>query len=236
MAKVKIVASNRPFAALRPHTALLTWASLDSAPEPRQSVREAANQFSSTRRQLEFTASRELLLSVSSELLLEAIELEELSTLYNGKIAFKSQRHEHLQFNLSHSRQSVALLFSNCGAVGVDCEQISRFSKGVTSRESKWLKDIEIEQLKQKTLQDLEIAKWLCLLWTRKEAVTKLKGRGFADGFAKLYMLRAPQSVLSFSLPGEFVTAALPDKVAELIITPPLEAFTSISEVKMTPD
>jgi 4'-phosphopantetheinyl transferase len=83
------------------------------------------------------------------------------------------------QFNLSHSGGRVAVVFSFSGPVGVDLESRHRVPRNPDRIAAKVFSSPEREVLKDRPGEFLT-------LWTRKEALLKAMGQGFAVGASSL--------------------------------------------------
>jgi len=89
----------------------------------------------------------------------------------HGKPAI--QGHPDIHFNLSHCRQAAICVVST-QPVGVDIESIHRYSESLARYV---MSDAEMHQILHSDNPAVEFTR----LWTRKEAVVKLSGRGITD-------------------------------------------------------
>lgn len=79
----------------------------------------------------------------------------------------------HIHFNLSHCREAVACVLSDC-PVGIDVESVGRYNEQVARYT---MSDREMELILQAERPEMVFTR----LWTMKEAVLKLSGEGLRD-------------------------------------------------------
>lgn len=112
-----------------------------------------------------------------------------------------------IQFNISHSADTLLVAISSIGAVGVDIEQAKN-------------QRTDFSGLVEKCFADSEIAYWNALpeteksaefyrFWTRKEAFVKAVGRGLAIGLQQCVIASAEQPYFislpeNYGLPSEW--------------------------------
>ena len=89
----------------------------------------------------------------------------------HGKPAIVGQPHIH--FNLSHCREAVICVLSD-RPVGVDVESIREYKDSLVRYT---MNEHEVRQIEQAEHPEVEFIR----LWTMKEAVLKLSGRGIVD-------------------------------------------------------
>lgn len=81
-------------------------------------------------------------------------------------------------FNISHSQDKIALIFSDYGEVGIDIEKVPKFNifdelKNVfTLKEKEYLKHLKKKESSSESIR----------LWTEKEAYLKFLGKGITNG------------------------------------------------------
>ena len=81
--------------------------------------------------------------------------------------------HPDIHFNFSHCREAVICVVSN-RPVGVDVESIREYRDSLVRYT---MNDQEVQQIERAERPDVEFIR----LWTMKEAVLKLSGRGIVD-------------------------------------------------------
>lgn len=88
-----------------------------------------------------------------------------------GKPSIKG--HPEIHFNISHCRKAIAVAVSDC-PVGIDVESDRNISDGLVERV---MNSVEQSAIRGAAIPQLEFLR----LWTRKEAVLKLRGTGIVD-------------------------------------------------------
>ena len=102
--------------------------------------------------------------------------------------------HPVIHFNLSHCREAAVCMLSK-RPVGVDVESVRSFKEELVRYT---MNDHEVRQIMQSERPDIEFIR----LWTMKEAVLKLSGRGIMDNM---------KDVLE-NLSSELTTVVSPDE------------------------
>lgn len=85
-----------------------------------------------------------------------------------------------LNFNLSHCKSALAVALS-ASPVGIDVESVGRYSESLARHV---LNDSEFAEVSQSTNPQIPFTR----LWTQKEAVVKLTGRGIDDDLPNLLL------------------------------------------------
>ena len=85
-----------------------------------------------------------------------------------------------LNFNLSHCKQALAVALS-ASPVGIDVESVGRYSESLARHV---LNDSEFAEVSQSPNPQIPFTR----LWTQKEAVVKLTGRGIDDDLPNLLL------------------------------------------------
>ncbi len=114
-------------------------------------------------------------------------------------------QHPGLAVSISHCRTAVAVAVNRCGPVGIDVESRRRVADGLVRRVC-----TEAEQAAVATAADPTMA--FLRLWTRKEAVLKLRGTGIR-GFGSMVEALQADDVETRDLPCD-----APDTVAALAL------------------
>jgi len=91
-----------------------------------------------------------------------------------GKPSIKG--HPEIHFNISHCRKAIAVAVSDC-PVGIDVESDRNISDGLVERV---MNPVEQSAIRGAASQQQEFLR----LWTRKEAVLKLRGTGIVDNMS----------------------------------------------------
>jgi len=126
---------------------------------------------SSLKRRQEYLAGRFFLKQ-------KATELVGLKLPFNEIIVFKSKNYKpffrnpllkSLLFSLSHSNKFIATAFSHFHNIGIDTEEVERFSKKPLELKPKWLHKDEYEKISKQR----NTAHYLAKVWTQKEALYK---------------------------------------------------------------
>lgn len=185
--------------------------------------KERAANFQSEKRKKEFCIGRALLretaLSLDPSLQISNLEITEGPY---GKPYFKDL--SHLYFNLSHNNDSLVLLLSNFGEVGVDLENTQRVA-ALNTR--KWLSPQEQNWSQEQALK-------LAFLWTRKEAYSKALGGGLRLDFSTLDVRSSEQKdfhLASFSNQKEVLSLCLKKPLEQIQVR---GDFLNYSSLKWT--
>ena len=120
-------------------------------------------------------------------LLVKGLSLLNKSTLLKNPLQYNDYKRPFLSntldFNISHSGNSVVCAITNSGKVGVDVQERNRVIKG---NKSMFLSDLEQEAAAYSTEWDLIEA------WCKKEAVSKAIGKGLQLSFREINTLEYP--------------------------------------------
>lgn len=111
-----------------------------------------------------------------------------------GKPLINTKIHRLIHFNISHSRESLALVFSSVNSVGIDIESVDMNTDinnllSIVLSEEESLKWSSIEYSKQREL--------FYNIWVQKEAIIKAYGSGLS------YDLKKISLPFCFQYPGE---------------------------------
>lgn len=125
-----------------------------------------------------------------------------------GKPYLKS--YPDIHFNISHCDNAVACIFGNM-AVGLDIQDMRETSDSILG---KVCSDEEIEQIQASAEPDLEF----CRIWSVKEALSKLSGKGIVFKDIKSLSPRGVNINSVFIEPNKYMTSASYDKNADFSI------------------
>ncbi len=100
----------------------------------------------------------------------------EFDYIENGKPVLKNYR--EIFFNMSHCIYGAACALS-CREVGVDIQDIRPFRAATLER-------IASNAERESVLNDVQPERAFCRLWSMKECLSKLSGKGLATDFSKL--------------------------------------------------
>lgn len=106
----------------------------------------------------------------------EEESLVEFDYVKNGKPILKG--HENIHFNLSHCKYGIACALSKHD-VGVDIQDIRDFRASTLERIASPAEKLQIQNAKQPQRE-------FCKLWSMKECIAKLHGKGLAENFSKI--------------------------------------------------
>lgn len=115
-----------------------------------------------------------------------------------------------IHFNISHCNGAAACIFSNM-AVGLDIQEMREMSDSILN---KVCSNEEIEQIQSSAEPDLEF----CRVWSVKEALSKLSGKGIVFKDIKTLSPRGVNINSVFIEPDKYMTSASYDKNADFSI------------------
>jgi 4'-phosphopantetheinyl transferase len=115
-----------------------------------------------------------------------------------------------IHFNISHCNGAVACIFSDM-AVGLDIQEMREMSDSILN---KVCSNEEIEQIQSSAEPTLEF----CRVWSVKEALSKLSGKGIVFGDIKTLSPRGVNINSVFIEPDKYMTSASYDKNADFSI------------------
>ena len=98
----------------------------------------------------------------------------------NSKPLALNSKLSTLNFNISHCKQALAVVLS-ASPVGIDVESVGRYSESLARHV---LNDSEFAEVSQSPNPQIPFTR----LWTQKEAVVKLTGRGIDDDLPNLLL------------------------------------------------
>ena len=122
---------------------------------------------------------------------------------HNGKGAPYLPQRPDLQVSISHCRTAVAVAVSTCGPVGIDVECRRKVGDSLMQRVCSPAEYAGLQASADTILDFLR-------LWTRKEAVLKLRGTGI-QGFGSMVHALEDKNIIVEELP-----CGIPDTVAAL--------------------
>ena len=99
---------------------------------------------------------------------------------FNSKPLALNSKLSTLNFNISHCKQALAVALS-ASPVGIDVESVGRYSESLARHV---LNDSEFAEVSQSPNPQIPFTR----LWTQKEAVVKLTGRGIDDDLPNLLL------------------------------------------------
>ena len=115
---------------------------------------------------------------LKSWLMLSAMHIGEMEFLYNEHGKPDLKEYPNLYFNLSHCKNAIAVAMDS-QPVGIDVE---RFVSPSDSLLRYTLNDEELEEVRQSASPEQTFS----MLWTRKEAISKLHGTGLNNNLKQM--------------------------------------------------
>lgn len=126
---------------------------------------------------IQFIVTRGLLRMILAYYLDQSPEEFRFSYNKHGKPSLEGINNNNVRFNLSHSDQAIVYGFTRCRDIGIDIERICS-SKDSTNILDHFFSELEKEEFKMVPEEKKKETFYKC--WTRKEAYTKARGKGFS--------------------------------------------------------